>query len=127
MLEIDGHKISANRGDIGTFDFKVSPKEGNDYYFNAGDSLSFGIYNKKEMNKDPIFLKEFIVSEPTNIVTIIFENEDLSVGEVSNKPIDYWYEIKLNNQSTLLGYDKSGPKIFTMYPEGADKDESGID
>lgn len=126
MLQIDGYKLSANRGDVGTFDFKTNVKGDGEYYFNVGDVLSFGIYNKKEMDKDPLFFKEYTVNEPTNIVTIVFENEDLSIGEIINKPVEYWYEIKLNNQSTLLGYDKNGPKTFMIYPEGADKDESGI-
>jgi hypothetical protein len=42
-----------------------------------------------------------------------------------NKPIEYWYEIQLNYYQTIVGYDESGPKLFMLYPEGEDSDESG--
>ena len=49
--------------------------------------------------------------------------EDTKIGQVINKPIDYWYEIELNpeiNPQTVIGYDNDGAKIFKLFPEGAD-------
>ena len=28
--------------------------------------------------------------------------------------------MKLNKEQTVLGYDKNGPKIFMLYPEGSE-------
>ena len=34
-----------------------------------------------------------------------------------NMEKDYWYEITLNEE-TMLGFDDTGAKILTIYPEG---------
>ena len=39
-----------------------------------------------------------------------------------NIPTEYWYEIELNNENTVIGYDNNGPKLFVLYPEGEDID-----
>ena len=36
-----------------------------------------------------------------------------------NKPVEYWYEIELNNEHTVIGYDDNGAKIFMLFPEGS--------
>ena len=47
----------------------------------------------------------------------------MKVVDVISKPKDYWYEVVLNDDSypqTIIGYDADGPKLFRLYPEGAD-------
>lgn len=39
---------------------------------------------------------------------------------MASKPIEYWYEIELNGDSTIIGYDNDGAKKLILYPEGAD-------
>ena len=46
-----------------------------------------------------------------------------AIGEVINKPTNYWYEIELNPNTqpqTIIGYDEDGEKLFVLYPEGSD-------
>lgn len=35
-------------------------------------------------------------------------------------PAQYWYEIQLNKEQTILGFDDKGPKMFILFPEGSD-------
>ena len=44
----------------------------------------------------------------------------MKIGEMANKPIEFWYEIELNGDSTIIGYDEEGAKRLILYPEGAD-------
>ena len=122
MLKINGTKILLTRGDKCTITLKLNPKTQDDEYaLNPDDIISFAVYNKKAFNEKPLLLKEVIISEATNVVDISLDSEDTKIGEIENKPIDYWYEIQLNYEQTIIGYDDiDGPKILTLYPEGSD-------
>ena len=59
-------------------------------------------------------------------VRIRLRREDTKIGDIIHKPVKYWYEVELNPDTepqTIVGYDDDGPKIFTLYPEGADENE----
>ena len=46
---------------------------------------------------------------------------DTKIGEVINKPTDYWYEVEVNphtNPQTIIGYGEEGAAIFKLFPEG---------
>lgn len=119
MFKIVGHTISLTRGDSCTISLKVSRKESNeDTIFKPGDIVEMNIYNKKALDQEPLMTKEVEILENTNIVDISLDSSDTKIGEMSNKPIEYWYEIQLNREQTIIGYDESGPKVFMLYPEG---------
>ena len=118
MFKINGTNILLTRGDKCTITLKVTPKENEEFIFNPGDIISFSVYNKKGLDSEPLLLKETIVNESTNIVDISLNGDDTKIGGLSNKPIEYWYEIQLNYDQTIIGYDNTGPKILTLYPEG---------
>ena len=118
MFKINGTNILLTRGDKCTIKLKVTPKENEEFIFNQGDIISFSVYNKKGLDSEPLLSKEIIINESTNIVDISLNSDDTKIGELSNKPIDYWYEIQLNYNQTIIGYDNIGPKILTLYPEG---------
>lgn len=124
MLKIEGKRIFLTRGDECTITFKLKPKTQNDEYaLKTGDIVAFSIYNKKGFDKKPLLLKEVLIAEPTNTVDICLVSEDTKIGNIENKSVDYWYEVQINYNRTILGYDSDGPKIFTLYPEGVDSDE----
>ena len=50
-------------------------------------------------------------------------SDDTDFGELGNEIVDYWYEVKVNEDRTILGYDDSGAKIFKLYPTGESKTE----
>lgn len=122
MLKINGTKILLTRGDRGTITLKLKSKTQDDeYVLKPNDVISFAVYNRKAFDKEPLLVKEVKIIEATNVVDISLDSKDTKIGEIQNKPIDYWYEIQLNYNQTIIGYDDTdGPKILTLYPEGSD-------
>lgn len=118
MFKIDGTKILLTRGDKCTITLKLKNEE---HILNPNDIISFTVYNKKAFNEKPLLSKEIIINESTNYIDICLDSNDTKIGEIANKPIDYWYEIQLNHEQTIIGYDDvDGPKILKLYPEGSD-------
>lgn len=121
MFKIEKNKILVNRGDFGIIDFRIPLDATTDYTFEVGDVISFGVYPTSQYEKVPLIYKEIkIEEEGITSVEIVLESEDTKIGNIINKPVQYWYEIQLNKEQTVLGYDKDGPKIFMLYPEGSD-------
>lgn len=118
-MEIIDKEIHINRGDRLLIDFSIN--NGDDkYIFKDGDKIKFSIYRKKEMDKSPALQKIFIPIVGSTSVEIDVPGEDMKIGEMVNKAIEYWYEIELNNDETIVGYDDDGAKKLILYPEGAD-------
>lgn len=119
----DDLSIYATRGDI-VF-FSVSAEEGGvPYHFVPGDVLRIKIFGKKDA-ENVVLQKDFPVLENAENVEIFLTEDDTKIGEVISKPTDYWYEVELNpltNPQTIIGYDEDGPKVFKLFPEGADID-----
>lgn len=124
MFKIEGKDIHLTRGDNCTIAVKLKINKTNSekipYVFKPGDIVSIGVYNAKGFNSDPLLFKEVEVSEQTEEVYIILSSDETKVGEMSNKVIKYWYEIQLNHNQTIIGYDDNGPKLLYLYPEGVD-------
>ena len=101
----------------------------NNYIFRAGDVVRIKVFGKKAA-EEVVLQKDFPVTEDTEEVEIFLAEEDTKIGEVISKPKDYWYEIELNpydNPQTIIGYDEDGPKVFKLFPEGADLTEVPTD
>ena len=118
---INKNQILINRGDIGIIDLTIPISKEENYEFEQGDVITFAVYNTNSYQKDPIIYKEVIVEEDgQTVVTIELDAEDTKVGPVINMPVQYWYEIQLNKEQTILGFDDKGPKMFILFPEGSD-------
>ena len=61
--------------------------------------------------------KSVNVTEDSNSMLIPIEEKDTKFEEIQNKYQDYWYNIVVDNNKTLLGSDEQGEKIFRIYPE----------
>ena len=124
MFKIDSNKtIHITRGDIASIEFSVLNKDGSAYEFKSGDVVRLGVFAKKDMN-DLIFSKDITVSTASEKVEINLTAEETKIGDIINKPVDYWYEIQLNPDTTpqtVIGYDEDGAKIFKLYPEGTEE------
>lgn len=124
MFKIDSNKtIHITRGDIATIEFSALNSDGTSYTFQVGDLVRFGVFAKKNMN-DLIFQKDVTVNEATTKVDIDLLEEDTKIGDIINKPVEYWYEIQLNPDTepqTIIGYDEDGAKVFKLYPEGTEE------
>ena len=119
MQKISGTTIEINRGDVLAFSLTIKQSDGTSYSFIEGDKIIFSVYNKNKMNDKAVLLKEIEATPNTTNLTITCTSEDTKIGELINKPIEYWYEIELNNEYTVLGYDEEGAKKLILYPEGS--------
>lgn len=118
MFYIDEDKIYITRGDKAVINLSIT-----DYTFQVGDTIEFRVYEKRGLDKEPTLIKEIKVTEESENVEISLNPEDTALGEMLNKAVTYWYEIELNDNQTIIGYDENGPKELILYPEGAEKDD----
>lgn len=118
MQKIEGSTIMVNRGDVLNLTLNLTNGE-TPYTFQVGDKLVFSIYKPNQLSGDAILLKEVSVLEASESVDITLTSDETKIGELINKPVDYWYEIELNDQYTVIGYDEDGAKIFKLFPEGS--------
>ena len=124
MFVINADKsIYLTRGDIAQIVISASKVDAEDYIFQPGDVVRFRVMEKN--CDDVILLKDVIVESESLAVDISLSGDETKIGELINKPVDYWYEVELNPETdpqTIIGYDSDGPKIFRLFPEGGDVD-----
>lgn len=121
MFLINNDKsIYITRGDIATIEISANLSEEEAYTFKVGDLVRFKVFEKKK-HESVVLVKDTLIKSETEIVTIYLYSSDTRIGEIINKPVDYWYEVELNPDTapqTIIGYDSDGPKIFRLFPEG---------
>ena len=110
--------IEINRGDEGAL--KLINKNNT---FKVGDEFKFSIMEKGDYNK-VLFQKRFEVLEESNVFFLNFTSEDMRFYEFINKKKEFVYELEMNGETTLIGYDKEGEKKFILYPEAGNKEEA---
>lgn len=116
-------QINITRGDIGCIEVKAKNEDGTDYTFQVGDIVRFKVFKKKDCGCVEIQKDVEVITAGTS-VEINLTSTDTKIGEIINKPTDYWYEVELNpdtNPQTIICYDDEGEKIFKLFPEGNDK------
>lgn len=118
MFKIEGDTIYITRGDIATIELSID-----DYTFQVNDTIEFRVYNKKALDKLPVLEKEITVETAGETVDIELTHQDTSIGNITNKPVEYWYEIELNDNQTVVGYDEDGAKLLILMPEGVERNE----
>lgn len=119
MQKINGTTILVNRGDELNLNLSLQLDSGDTYTFEQGDKVVFSLYNKGKMNENAILIKEVDATPEATSLEISFTSEETKIGEMANKPVEYWYEIELNDRYTVIGYDDTGAKLFMLYPEGS--------
>ena len=120
MRVIEGTTIKINRGDILPLKLTIPISDEENYVFQIGDVVRFAVYGKKQYQNEPYVLKEIVVQEETEHVNFVIESEEMKFGDIINKPTTYWYEVELNGEQTVIGYDDDGAKEFILYPEGSE-------
>lgn len=129
MFKIDPitKQISLTRGDIANFRITAKNDDGSDYTFQVDDVVRFKVFKKKDCACVEI-QKDTTITEESTIAYINLTSEETKIGEIINKPVDYWYEVELNpdtNPQTIVGYEvvdgQQKEKIFKLLPEGSDK------
>lgn len=123
MFRIINKEIQITRGDIAVINVSATNEDGTDYEFKVGDVVRFTVYKKKDCNCVEL-QKDVTVSEVGTNVELRLEGRDTKIGDLINKPTNYWYEVVLNPETspqTIIGFDEEGEKILTLYPEGNDE------
>lgn len=127
MAIIDSnYNIETNRGDMLVLNItSVDEITKQPYIFKVNDVIRFKIMTKKQCD-EVVLQKDVKVTEECESVPMLISSEEMKIGEIINKPVDYWYEVELNPDTpftvTILGYTKkTGPRILSLTPEGGDK------
>lgn len=92
------------------------------YEFQPKDKISFVVFNAKGYTKEELLRKEFTIAElgynkPTTTPELKLTAEDTKVFPLLDKGKTYWYDLILNDDTTILGYDDEGAKQLIVYPE----------
>ena len=115
MFKIENDEIHLTRGDKCVIGISIA-----DYTFKKDDYVLLKVYKKKELDKEPVLKKKVIASTEAEELEIRLTSQETKIGELSNKNQEFWYEIELNGEQTVIGYDEKGAKKLILYPEGAD-------
>lgn len=125
MFQIsDDNSIGVTRGDVCFFDVQAW-EEGEPYLFQPGDVLRIKVYARKNA-ASVVLQKDFLADREQSAISVFLTGEDTKIGCVISKAVPYWYEVELNPDTepqTIVGFDADGPKLFVLYPEGAELPE----
>lgn len=129
MIAIKNNEIHLSRGDAPTgelnrlaFYLPTYDGEIKDFYqFQLTDKITFVVYQKKGYTKNEIFKLEYTLedlgyTEPTLVVEIPLTEELTTKFPLLNKKATYWYDLTLNDTTTILGFDTLGAKKVIVYP-----------
>ena len=128
MWKIEKGNIYVTRGDMLPLAIDALNADKSQYYFKLEDILRFKIMEAGNVRN--VFLqKDFSVEEEGFVVNVDLLSEDTRIGELINKPQEYWYEIELNPDTprtmTIVGYSKEkGAALFVLLPEGGKKNDT---
>ncbi|MBQ7779972.1 MAG: hypothetical protein IJ404_05700 [Clostridia bacterium] len=128
FVQNDDLSIYCTRGDCGEFTVKAMI-DGELSVFASGDVLRLKVFEKKGCDT-VVMQRDFAVEEDADSFVISLTASDTKIGEIINKPTDYWYEVELNPEThpqTIIGYDEDGPKVFKLFPEGEDVNAEDIE
>ena len=115
--------ICITRGDIGVITVRAKNSSQEPYIFQPTDVVRLRVYEKNHHELVVFHKNAAQIDVESETVFIHLTKEDTKLGEIINKPKEYWYEIELNpdeSPQTIVGYDTKGPKLFKLFPEGAD-------
>lgn len=112
MLKIENNNISIHRKNAESFYFTIP-----EYEFQVGDIVEFLVFKEKGYDSAPIIHKIIEVNEVTSLVEIELTEEDTDIGVYLNEINKFWYEILLNGNKTVIGFEKDiGAKEFNILP-----------
>lgn len=124
MFKIEDGIIHCTRGDKGNINFSCPTGDGTNYIFQNGQIIIFKVYDPKDV-ENILIQKEVTIENDCSFVLIPLTSEDTTIGEYITKKKEYAYEISINDDMTVIGYDEDGAKPFILYPEAGKKQTGG--
>lgn len=115
MYKVIDKTIYMNRGDAANIHIVNKTQA-----FENGDFIIFSVCEEGNL-ENTLFTKKIYAPEGNNTVDITLDPSDTRsfCESFKNGQKTFWYEIELNEEITLIGYDKDGPKLLILYPEAA--------
>jgi hypothetical protein len=132
MIAIEETTIHLTRGDATqdkfnklAFIFPIynfETKQEENYKFQPDDKITFVVINKKGYTREEILRKDYTLreigyTEETEIAELPLTEEDTKTFPLSDKAQTFWYDLILNDTTTILGFDNEGAKKIIIYPE----------
>lgn len=95
-------------------------------YIQPTDKISFVVYDKKGYTKEEVLRKSYTLKQigyetQTKYPELVLTSEDTKKFPLKNKATTYWYDIILNDNKTIVGYDEEGAKKIIVYPEAEEE------
>lgn len=118
MFKFQNNTFHVTRGDSGSI--TIAYKDGANL---PSSTLTFGVYRKNELDSDPVIWVEDSLPGDTNSYTLNIYTDPNKLENPTNGKEEYWYELKIGPDNTVLGYDETGAKIFYLYPSGKEGTE----
>lgn len=114
MFKIKDNNIYLNRGDNITIRLTCNTD------FKENDKIKFSICKRGDYT-NIVYQKFFTVTEAGPSFSLNLTSDETKIGApIKNNTVIYWYEIELNEETTLVGYDDNGAKEFVLYPEATE-------
>lgn len=128
MWKIEKGNIYVTRGDMLPLAIDALNADKSQYKFKTGEVLRIKVMEKENVS-NIVLERDFVVEEDTQVVNVDLLSEDTRIGELINKPHEYWYEVELNPDTpetmTIVGYSKEkGASLFVLLPEGGKKNDT---
>ena len=118
MFKIKGTTIHLSRGDRAVFNVVFKDGE-TPYTFQIGDVLRFTV-TKNFKTENYVLQKEITVEEETEKVTFELDPSETLFGGTIATPVEYQYDIELNDMYSEICYDTNGAPKLVLYPRSAD-------
>jgi hypothetical protein len=137
----DNRTIYLNRGDETSEFFKLAfyfpiwnfeEQKEEKYKFQLDDKISFVVRNKKGYTKEEILRKDYTLrelgyTEPSEYPEIPLTAEETKKFELLDKAKRYWFDIILNDTTTILGFmvnddEKIGASEIVVMPESEESE-----
>lgn len=102
--------------------YNIATKQEELYEFQPDDKITFVVMNKNGYLKEELLRKEYTLREmgylaPTTTPELPLTAEDTKALPLANKKKTYNYDLVLNDEITILGYDDEGAKKLILFPE----------
>lgn len=132
MIAVEGTTLHVTRGDETketynrlAFEYPIynlETKQEEKYMFQPDDKIAFVVVPKKGYTREEILRKEYTLrdigyTQPTETVELPLTEEETKKFPLSNKAQTFWYDLILNDTTTMLGFDDEGAKRIIVYPE----------
>ena len=120
MIKLEDKTLYITRGDS-TNEHNKLVFNWNDYEYQESDIITLIIFEKKGYPKNEVLKKEYnasdLIYDSTNhSIELELTTDDTLKFPLKNKKQTFWFDIYLNDNTTMLGFDEDGAKKCIVYP-----------